>query len=70
MAVVIKLSVFWDIMQGCLVKVNRSIGDYFMLVSSLAYSSALKLKAIFSPEMSVDFRRNARCYIPEDRTVH
>jgi hypothetical protein len=41
----------------------------FTLVSCSAYS-ALKLEAICSSEMSVDFQRATRRYIPEDRTSH
>jgi hypothetical protein len=38
-----------------------------MLFYCLAYSSILKMEAIFSSEMSVDFQRR---YIPEDRSLH
>jgi hypothetical protein len=31
---------------------------------------ALKIEAICSSEMSVDFQRITRCYIPEDRTIY
>jgi hypothetical protein len=43
--------------------------EYFTLVSCLAYSSTLKIKAAYSSETSVDFQRNKWCYIPEGRTV-
>jgi hypothetical protein len=43
---------------------------YFVLVSCLAYSSALKVEAIFSSERSFDFYRTTQCYIPEDRILH
>jgi hypothetical protein len=42
----------------------------FMLVSCLAYSSALKMEATCSSETSVDFHRNTRRYISEDITIH
>jgi hypothetical protein len=35
-----------------------------------AYSSILKMEAICSPEMSVDFQQIIRRYIPEDRTLN
>jgi hypothetical protein len=41
----------------------------FMLVSCLAYYSALKIKAICSPETSVEFQRITRPCIPEDATA-
>jgi hypothetical protein len=41
----------------------------FKLVSCFAYSSALKREAACSSEMSVDFRRTTRHYIPEDRAL-
>jgi hypothetical protein len=40
-----------------------------MLVSCLAYSSALKMKAIYSSETSVDFQLTTRPYNPEDKTL-
>jgi hypothetical protein len=40
------------------------------LVSSLAYSSTLKMEATYSSEISVDFHRTARHYVPGDRTLH
>jgi hypothetical protein len=41
-----------------------------MQVSGLAFSSTLKMKAIFSSEMSVDFQRTTRRYFPADRTPY
>jgi hypothetical protein len=41
----------------------------FTLVSCVAYSSTLKMKATCFPETSVDFQRTTRRYIPEDRTL-
>jgi hypothetical protein len=38
------------------------------MVSSLAYSSTLKMEATCSSETSVEFQRNTRHYTPEDRT--
>jgi hypothetical protein len=40
----------------------------FMLVSCLAYSSTLKMKAIFSSKMSIDFQWTTWRSIPNDRT--
>jgi hypothetical protein len=42
----------------------------FMLVSCVAYSSALKMEATCSSETSVNFHRTARSYIPEDRILN
>jgi hypothetical protein len=42
----------------------------YTLVSCLAYSSTLKMKATCSSETSVDFQRITRRYIPDDRTIH
>jgi hypothetical protein len=41
-----------------------------MLVPCLAYSSTLKMEATCSSEMSVDFYRTTRIYVPEDTTLH
>jgi hypothetical protein len=54
-AVVMKSSVFWDII--------------LTLVSCLAYSLSLKMEATCSPETSVDFQRTTRRYSPEDGTL-
>jgi hypothetical protein len=40
------------------------------LVSCSAYSSTLKMEAIFLSEMSVDSQRTTRRHIPEDDTLH
>jgi hypothetical protein len=40
------------------------------LVSCLAYSSILKMKATCSSETSVDFQRTLWCCIPEDKALH
>jgi hypothetical protein len=37
---------------------------------SLAYSSTLKVEATWYSEISVDFQRTTRRYIPEDKTLH
>jgi hypothetical protein len=41
------------------------LATYFMLVSSLAYSSSLRMEATFSSESSVDFKRTTLRHIPE-----
>jgi hypothetical protein len=41
-----------------------------MLVSSLIYSSTLKMGRNFFSETSVDFQRTARRCIPEDKNIH
>jgi hypothetical protein len=50
-------------------RVQLNLPPAFTLVSSSAYSSVLKIKAICSSETSVDFQRNTRCYFPEDGTL-
>jgi hypothetical protein len=42
----------------------------FRLVSCLVYSSTLRMEATCSSEMSIDFKRTTRPYIPEDRSLH
>jgi hypothetical protein len=42
----------------------------FTLVSCSAYSSTLKMEAIWSSETTVDFQRTTRRYISEDITLH
>jgi hypothetical protein len=51
------------------VKAELCLSPAFTLVSCSAYSSILKMEAISSTEMSVDFQRTARRYIPEDSTL-
>jgi hypothetical protein len=54
-AVVMKCSVFWDII--------------FTPVSCFAYSSTLKMEATSCPETSVEFKRTTRRHVSEDRTL-
>jgi hypothetical protein len=42
---------------------SKLLPTCFVLVSSLAYSSALKMEATCTSETSVDFHRTTRCYI-------
>jgi hypothetical protein len=74
-------TVFWDIMPCSLLKVNQRFGGIYRLqvaslppaftpVSCLAYFSTLKIQAICSSEMSVDFQWTTQHYIPEDSTVY
>jgi hypothetical protein len=71
-----KSSVFWDITPCSAARVNLYFSGIYhfhlqaILGSCLAYSSALKIEMILSYEMSVDFIRITRCYVPEDRTLH
>jgi hypothetical protein len=44
------------------------LATFVMLVSCLAYSSALKIEATCSSEMSVEFQRTKQRYIPENKT--
>jgi hypothetical protein len=39
-------------------------------VAYFAYSSTLKIEAVRSSELSVNFYQTARCHIPEDDNVH
>jgi hypothetical protein len=48
---------------------SRKSATCFRLVSSLSYSSTLKMEATRSPETSVEFYRAARRCILEDRTL-
>jgi hypothetical protein len=57
-------------MVCCLAFSSAVLATCFTLVSFLAYSSTLKMEATCSSEMSLDFQRTTRCYIPEDRTLH
>jgi hypothetical protein len=43
---------------------------FFPVVSYLAYSSTMKIETICSSEMSVNFERTTRRYIPGGRTHH
>jgi hypothetical protein len=51
-------------------KKHSLLASSFKLSSCWAYYSILKMYAIWSSETSVEFQRNTRCYIAEDRTVH
>jgi hypothetical protein len=73
-----KSAIFRDITPCGPFKVNRGFGGTyslhlqppaFMLASCSAYSSTLKMQAICSSEMLVDFQRTTRRYIPEDSTL-
>jgi hypothetical protein len=79
-AVVMKSSIFWDITPCRLLKVNGRFGGTCRLhLQGRRISKArnqretgcttLKLESTCSFEMSVDFQRAARLYIPEDRTL-
>jgi hypothetical protein len=67
-AVVMKCSVLWY-MTPCSPFSTALFATCFTLVSSLAYSSILKMVATCYPEPSVDFQRTTWCYIPEDRPL-
>jgi hypothetical protein len=65
------LGLFFDSDDGGdMLKIWLWLPTAFMLVSCLAYSSALKMEEICSSEMSVDFQWTTRCYIPKDNTLH
>jgi hypothetical protein len=72
-AVAMKSTIFWDVTPCSSLKVNwrfRGLPPNFTLVSSLAYSSALKMKVICSSETSVDFQWTTQHYISEDSTLY
>jgi hypothetical protein len=65
------LSVIYTYM--CYQKFSRKKITAFLTASKLVFCSAywtLKLEAIFSSELSVDFQETTRRYIPEDSTLH
>jgi hypothetical protein len=62
--------IFWDMLQRGPLKDKALLAACFMLVSCFAQSSTLKMEATRSSETSAEFQRTARCYIPEDRTLH
>jgi hypothetical protein len=66
-----KSFIFWDIATCNLLEVNRYLegASIFTLVSSSAYSSTLKMEAIYSSEMSVDFQWTTWRRVPGDRTL-
>jgi hypothetical protein len=68
-AVVMKSSIFWDITPCSLFKVNQRSGGTRCLHLQ-GYPSTLKMEATNLSEMSVDFQRNTRRYIPENRTLN
>jgi hypothetical protein len=82
-AVLMKSTIFWDITPCSPLKDNRHfegtcrlylqralcLPHAFTLVSCLACSSTLKMKATRSSQTSVDFQRTTRRYIPEDSTL-
>jgi hypothetical protein len=81
-----KSSVFWDIMPCSPVSqptFRRNISlppsgsksksrccAFFRRVSCLAYSSTLKMEAMFSSETLVDFHRTERRHVSENSTIH
>jgi hypothetical protein len=58
------------LLQGWRVSQARIHHEPCSKQSLLGISSILKMKAICSPEMSVDFRGIKWCYIPENRIIH
>jgi hypothetical protein len=81
-AVVMKSTISWDITPFSPLSVNRRFGGTYCLhlhsanhllsrwfLAHLIFST-LKMEAICSSKMSVDFQRTTRCYIPEDGSFH
>jgi hypothetical protein len=58
--VTMKNSTFWDITPYSSMKVNLRFGGS---------KQTLKMEAIYSSEICVDFHRTIRCYIPKSRTL-
>jgi hypothetical protein len=58
--VVIKNSIFWDLIPYGLLKINQQavLADCITLVSCLAYSSTMKIEATCPSETLVDFQWN------------
>jgi hypothetical protein len=71
-----KSSVFWDITACHAIRWKSTdvseeyVATCFVLVSSLAYSSTLRMWAIFSSETSIGFQHVTQRYVPEDRNIH
>jgi hypothetical protein len=59
-----KSFIFWDMVLCSSLQGN--LPGYFVLVSCLAYSLALKMEVTCSSEMAVDFQRATWHYIPEE----
>jgi hypothetical protein len=76
-AVIMKSTIFWDLMPCSPLKANRRFGGTYRLrlqdrrinKQDSAYSSTLKMEAICSSETSVGFQRTTQRYIPEDSTL-
>jgi hypothetical protein len=76
----IKSPIFWYITLGSALEFNQHFRECFaphlkgqasfMLVSSLAYSSILKMEASCPSKTSLDFQQTIWRYVPEDRTLH
>jgi hypothetical protein len=77
-----KRILFWDITLHSTLKFRRnmsplspglknklSLPSAFTLVSCSAYSSTLKMEAIYFSKMLVDFQYTVQRYIPEDSTL-
>jgi hypothetical protein len=78
-----KSTISWDKRPYGLLKVNRGFGGTyrlhlqadlclpppFTLVSHSAYSSTLKMEAIYSSDASVNLQWTTRPYVPEDSTL-
>jgi hypothetical protein len=65
---ILKRTIFWDFTTKSPVKSGALIRACFM-ISCLDYSWTLKMEAICSSELSVDFHRTTRRYIPAT-TLH
>jgi hypothetical protein len=65
--------VFWDVTPYSPLKsasVLALLDAYFMLISYVAYSLALKMEVTCSSEMLLDFQQTIQLYIPEDGTLY
>jgi hypothetical protein len=51
-------------------KEQRPIATWITFVSSLAYSSTLKMETTYSSETSFDFQRTTPHYMPKECIIH
>jgi hypothetical protein len=63
-----KITVFWDMTSCSLVKVYRRFERTYCLFPFSAYCSTLKMEAICSAEILVNFHQTTLHHIPEDST--
>jgi hypothetical protein len=65
----VNLHVGFEVLTAVVMKCYYLLGYNAMLVSCSPFST-LKVGAICSSKMSVDFQWTTQCYIPESSTLH